>query len=67
MSPDPAVVHITPYNGQWRIRRQGTSRTIAIVKDQNTAILRATKINSVNRIVVHKKDGTVQEHISVRQ
>ena len=63
MRVDTSVIHITPYNSKWKVRRAGTLRAIAIKQDKRTAISTAKKVNDVSRIVVHGKDGKFQKRI----
>jgi len=64
MGPNPSVVHIVPSGDNWRVRREGGLRAIAVKSNKRSAVSIAKKLKNINRIVIHRRDGTFQEHIN---
>jgi len=56
-------VHIVPSGDNWRVIREGALRAIAVKANKRSAVSIAKKLKSINRIVIHRRDGTFQEHI----
>jgi hypothetical protein len=55
-------VHIVPSDTGWSVKREGALRSSAIRSTKEIAIKYAKKLNYAELIVVHKKDGTIQEY-----
>jgi len=51
------------FNGQWRVRKQGSSKTIKYFPTQAEAIKYAEELAESNdtSIVIHKRDGTIRK------
>lgn len=51
------------FNGQWRVRKQGSSKTIKYFSTQAEAIKYAEELAESNdtSIVIHKRDGTIRK------
>jgi len=55
-------VHIISRKQDWAVKKEGTSRASKIYSNKYTAIKSAEKLRSTGHdVVVHKKDGTIQE------
>ncbi len=55
-------VHVVPSKDGWSVKKEGATRSSAVRATKEEAIKAATKVKSVDRIVIHKKDGTIQKH-----
>lgn len=53
-------VHIVPSLSGWSVKKEGSTRSSAVRRTKEGAIAAARSLKSVERIVVHKKDGTIQ-------
>lgn len=51
------------FNGQWRVRKQGSGKTIKYFPTQAEAITYAEELaeNNDTSIVIHKRDGTIRK------
>jgi hypothetical protein len=61
--PEDDKVHIIAKNHRWAVKREGTSRASLIVRNKVTAMAKAASLTIAGtplRIVVHRKDGTVE-------
>lgn len=55
-------VHIISRKQYWAVKKECASRASKIYSDKDTAIKGAEKLRSAGHdVVVHKKDGTIQE------
>lgn len=66
----PAKYHISQnkdteaeHAGEWRVRKEGSTKTIKYFKTQKEAIQYAEKLaeNQDSSIVIHKRDGTIRK------
>ena len=58
------IVHVVPSKDGWSIKKEGSIRSSAIKSTKNSAINAAKKIKSAERVVVHKKDGSIQRNFA---
>lgn len=53
-------VHIIPSKSGWSVKKEGAKRSTAVRSTKEGAIKAAKSVKSADRIVVHKRDGTIQ-------
>jgi adenine/guanine phosphoribosyltransferase-like PRPP-binding protein len=60
--------HVIPEAGNWVVMRGGARRATRILSDQAAAVELARSLakEAGGEVVVHRKDGTMQEHEVVR-
>jgi hypothetical protein len=59
-------VHVVPSKSGWSVKREGNLKASAVRKTKASAITAAKSIQSADRIIVHKKDGTIQKNTAKR-
>ena len=55
-------VHVVPSKDGWSVKKEGAKRSTAVKSTKEAAIKAAKNVKSAVRIVVHKKDGTIQSN-----
>lgn len=55
-------VHVVPADGGWSVKKEGAKRSSAVRSTKDGAVKAARSIKSADRIIVHKKDGTIQRN-----
>ncbi len=55
-------VHVVPSKDGWAVKKEGAVRASVLSSTKAGAVKAANNIKSVDRIVVHKKDGTIQSN-----
>ncbi|MGO1468831.1 MAG: DUF2188 domain-containing protein [Tissierella sp.] len=57
--------HVVPHNEKWGILREGNQRVSHIYKTKEKALEKAKELakNENVKVVVHRKDGTIQENL----
>ena len=55
-------VHIVPSRDGWSVKREGAKRSSSVKATKKSALKAARNIKSADRIVIHKKDGTIQRN-----
>jgi len=55
-------VHVVPSKDGWSVKKEGSKRATAVKPTKEGAIKAAKNVKSAERIVVHKKDGTIQSN-----
>lgn len=55
-------VHVVPSKDGWAVKKEGSKRASSIQTTKAGAIKAATSIKSADRIIVHKKDGTIEKN-----
>jgi adenine/guanine phosphoribosyltransferase-like PRPP-binding protein len=60
--------HVIPTAGNWVVKRGGTRRATRVLSNQADAIALARSIarGAEGEVIIHRKDGTMQEHEVVR-
>jgi hypothetical protein len=58
-SRNPKIVHILPRRNGWAIKRETTKKAWLVTPTRDPAVSKASKIKGIEKIVVHKKDGTL--------
>jgi hypothetical protein len=53
-------VHVVPSEGAWAVKKEGSKRAAAVKKTKAAAVIAANSMKSAERVIVHKKDGTIQ-------
>lgn len=61
-STNSGRVHIVPSKDGWSVKKEGVKRSTAVKPTMKGALIAAKSIKSVERIIVHKKDGTIQRN-----
>jgi triphosphoribosyl-dephospho-CoA synthetase len=59
-------VHIVPSKSGWSVKKEGNLKATAVRKTKEDAVKVARTIQSADRIIVHKKDGTIQKNTAKR-
>lgn len=59
-------VHVVHSKDGWSVKKEGAKRSTAVRPTKEGALKAARNVKSVGRIVVHKKDGTIQSNIKKR-
>jgi len=60
-------VHIIQSKDGWSVKREGAKRSSVVKNSQDSAIKAAKKLRSIDRVVIHKKDGTIRSNIKKRK
>ena len=55
-------VHVVPSKDGWSVKKEGAKRSTAVRPTKEGALKAARNVKSAERIVVHKKDGTIQSN-----
>lgn len=55
-------VHVVPSKDGWSVKKEGSTRSSAVRPTKEGAVKAAKRLLSVERIVIHKKDGTIQKN-----
>lgn len=55
-------VHVVPSSSGWSVKKEGATRSTAVRSTKIGAIEAAKQVKSADRIVIHKKDGTIQRN-----
>jgi len=55
-------VHVVPSKDGWAVKKEGAVRASVLSSTKAGAVKAANNIKSADRIVVHKKDGTIQSN-----
>ncbi len=61
-SSNSGRVHVVPSKDGWAVKKEGAVRASVVAPTKASAIKAANRIKSVERIVVHKKDGTIESN-----
>lgn len=57
------VYHITPHEGDWKVKLEGAERANKILEDKVDAVALAkelAKSAGLGQVIIHKADGTIQ-------
>lgn len=55
-------VHVVPSKDGWSVKKEGSKRATVVTATKESAVQAASRLQSAERIVVHKKDGTIQSN-----
>ncbi len=55
-------VHVVPSKSGWSVKKEGAKRSTAVKPTKEGAVKAAKLVKSADRIVIHKKDGTIQKN-----
>lgn len=55
-------VHVVPSKDGWSVKREGATRSSSVKTTKEGAVKAAKQLKSTERIVIHKKDGTIQKN-----
>lgn len=53
-------IHVVPSKDGWSVKKEGVKRATVVSTTKEGALKAAHKINAASKVVVHKKDGTIQ-------
>lgn len=60
------IYHVTPDEGDWKVKESGAERAVKILEDKSDAVQLAkdlAKSAGLGQVIIHKSDGTIQtEH-----
>lgn len=65
-SSNSGRVHVVPSKSGWSVKKEGAKRSTAVRATREDAIKAAKDVKSAERIVIHKKDGTIQRNTKKR-
>ncbi|MFB6340955.1 DUF2188 domain-containing protein [Saccharicrinis sp. FJH62] len=65
-SSNSGRVHVVPSKSGWSVKKEGAKRSTAVRATREDAIKAAKDVKSADRIIVHKKDGTIQRNTKKR-
>lgn len=55
-------VHVVPSKSGWSVKKEGSKRASSVSPTKTDAINAAKKMKSGERVIIHKKDGTIQKN-----
>lgn len=55
-------VHVVPSKDGWSVKREGATRSSSVNPTKEGALKAAKQLKSADRIIIHKKDGTIQRN-----
>jgi len=55
-------VHVVPSKSGWSVKKEGSKRASSVAPTKSAAVSAAKNMKSGDRIVIHKKDGTIQRN-----
>lgn len=61
-SSNSGRVHVVPTQNGWAVKKEGATRASSVSPTKAEALKAAHSIKSADKIVVHKKDGTIQSY-----
>lgn len=61
-STNSGRVHVVPSKDGWAVKKEGAIRASVVTPTKAGAVKAANNIKSAERIVVHKKDGTIKSN-----
>jgi Uncharacterized protein conserved in bacteria (DUF2188) len=59
-------VHVVFTQGSWSVKKEGSKRAYAVKPTKESAVKTASGMKSTNRVIIHKKDGTIQKNTAKR-
>ena len=60
-------VHIVPSKDGWAVKKEGAKRASSVQATKANAVRAAVGLKSADRIIVHRKDGTIQKNTGLRK
>jgi len=64
-STNSGRIHVVPSKDGWSVKKEGAKRSAVVRPTKEGALEAARLLKSADRIVVHKKDGTIQKNTKV--
>lgn len=61
-STNSGRVHVVPSKDGWAVKKEGAKRASVVTSTKDGAVKAANNIKTAVRVVVHKKDGTIQKN-----
>ncbi len=65
-SSNSGRVHVVPGRDGWSVKKEGAKRSTAVTATKESAVRVAKSVKSAERIIVHKKDGTIHRNIKTK-
>ncbi len=62
-STNSGRVHVVPSKNGWAVKKEGAIRALVVTDTIEAAVKAAKNVKTAARIVIHKKDGTIQSNI----
>lgn len=59
-STNSGRVHVVPSKDGWAVKKEGAKRASVVTPTKGSALKAANSLKAAVRVVVHKKDGTIQ-------
>ena len=60
-------VHEVPSQDGWLVKKAGAKRASSVQNTKADAVKAANGLKAVERVIIHKKDGTIQKNTSVKK
>lgn len=61
-STNTGRVHVVPSKDGWTVKKEGAKRATVVKTTKEGAVKAANNIKKAVRVIVHKKDGTIQKN-----
>lgn len=61
-SSNSGRVHVVPSKDGWAVKKEGAKRASAVKDTKDSAVRTANTLKSTERVIIHKKDGTIQSN-----
>lgn len=55
-------IHVVPSKSGWSVKKEGAKRSTAVRPTKEGAVKLAKQVKSADRVIIHKKDGTIQKN-----
>ncbi len=59
-------VHVVPSKSGWSVKKEGAKRASSVKPTKEGALKAAKNLKSTERVIIHKKDGTIQRNTKKR-
>lgn len=66
-STNSGRVHVVPSKDGWSVKKEGSKRSTAVRPTKAGALKAAKSVKSAERIIVHKKDGTIHRNTKTKK
>ena len=66
-STNSGRVHIVPSKDGWSVKKEGAKRASSVQTTKASAVKVASSLKSAERLIIHRKDGTIQTNTSLRK
>lgn len=59
-------VHVVPSRDGWSVKKEGAIRASSVKSTKIAAVKVASEMKSATRVIIHKKDGTIQKNMKTK-